>query len=371
MPRIRYAVVGLGYISQDAVLPAFKNCEKSELTALVSGDAQKLKVLGDKYGIKNLFSYEQYEECLQSGLVDAVYIALPNHLHRPYTEKAAENGIHVLCEKPMAVTSDECQSMINCCKRNQVKLMIAYRLHFEEANLKAIDLVNRQKRLGDVRMFQSVHSQLTGYPNIRTLPVSQGGGPTFDIGVYDINASRYIFQDEPVSVFAQSANSGKEPFKDIEETMSVILKFPQERLASIIYSFGTSTTDTYRVVGTKGDLQLSPAYSYLGDKSIQLTVNEEVENLSFKARDHFGPEFDYFSECILENKSIEPSGHEGLTDLQIIEAIYKSAQTGKIISLAPLQKKKEKPQIKMEKRAPAVEEPQPFHAQSPSKKEAA
>src|SRR5919109_4884539 len=139
-PKIRYAVVGLGHIAQVAVLPAFAHAGNSELTALVSDDPEKLEKLGRKYRVKNRYSYAEYDECLAGGEVDAVYIALPNHLHREYSERAARAGVHILCEKPMAVTEEDCLSMIRVAEENQVKLMIAYRLHFEEANLKAIDL---------------------------------------------------------------------------------------------------------------------------------------------------------------------------------------------------------------------------------------
>src|SRR5919112_80342 len=152
--KVRYGVVGLGHIAQVAILPAFAHAENSQITALISDDPEKLEKLVRRYKVKGRFSYDQYEECLNSGLVDALYIALPNHLHREYTERAARKGVHVLCEKPMAVTEEDCRSMIRVAEENQVKLMIAYRLHFEEANLKAIDLVQGGK-LGEPRLFDS------------------------------------------------------------------------------------------------------------------------------------------------------------------------------------------------------------------------
>ncbi|HXE42358.1 MAG TPA: Gfo/Idh/MocA family oxidoreductase, partial [Candidatus Baltobacteraceae bacterium] len=141
--KIRYAVVGLGHIAQFSVLPAFENAhENSVLTALISDDSVKLKALGREYGVKYLFHYDEYETCLHSGLIDAVYIALPNNLHREYAVRAAKAGIHVLCEKPLAVTEDDCEKMIKACAENNVKLMTAYRLHFERGNLEAIDIVH-------------------------------------------------------------------------------------------------------------------------------------------------------------------------------------------------------------------------------------
>src|ERR1700757_42561 len=136
--KVRYAVVGLGHIAQVAVLPAFKNASNSELFALVSGDSGKLEKVGKKYSIEHLYQYEDYSRALSN--VDAVYLALPNHLHREYAVRAAARGVHVLCEKPMAVTEEDCRAMIKAAQENHAKLMIAYRLHFEAGNLHAIDL---------------------------------------------------------------------------------------------------------------------------------------------------------------------------------------------------------------------------------------
>lgn len=121
MARIRWAVVGLGYIAQVAVLPAFKNADNAELAALVSDDAKKLKKLGSKYGVSLRLPYSEYETLLASGQVDAVYIALPNNLHRDFTVAAARHGVHVLCEKPMAVTEEDCQAMIDAARSGGIR----------------------------------------------------------------------------------------------------------------------------------------------------------------------------------------------------------------------------------------------------------
>src|SRR3954467_9742182 len=270
--KVRYAIVGLGHIAQVAVLPAFAHAENSELAALVSSDSEKLEKLGRKYKIKNRFSYEQYDQCLQSGLVDAVYIALPNHLHREYAERAARAGVHVLCEKPMTVTEEDCRSMIQAAEENGVKLMVAYRLHFEEANLKAIDLVQSGK-LGEPRLFDSVFTMQVKEGDIRLGPRELGGGTLYDIGIYCINAVRNLYGAEPMEVVAFSANNGDPRFQQCEEMTSAILRFPgRERLASFTCSFGATDVSNYRVVGTNGDLVMDPAYEYAGELKQRLTV---------------------------------------------------------------------------------------------------
>ena len=258
--KVRYAVVGLGHIAQVAVLPAFRNAANSELFALVSGNSEKLEKVGKKYVLDHLYSYEDYSRALSN--VDAVYLALPNHLHREYAVRAAAAGVHVLCEKPMAVTSEDCQAMIEAAKQNHAKLMIAYRLHFEAGNLEAIRLAKGGK-LGDVRIFSSEFAQQVADNNVRvTEPVARGGGPVYDMGVYCINASRYLFGSEPTEVFAVTANNGEKRFQRVEEMTSVVMRFPEERLATFTCSFGAADIGRYALIGTKGILRFDPAYEY-------------------------------------------------------------------------------------------------------------
>src|SRR4051812_42681211 len=283
--KVRYAVVGLGHIAQVAVLPAFTHAENSELSALVSSDSDKLEKLGRKYKVKQRFSYEEYEQCLQSGLVDAVYIALPNHLHREYSERAARAGIHVLCEKPMAVTEEDFRAMIRTAEEHDVKLMVAYRLHFEEANLKAIDIVQSGK-LGEPRLFDSVFTMQVKEGDIRLGPRELGGGTLYDIGVYCINAVRNLYGAEPMEVVAFSSNNGDARFQDCEEMTSAILRFPgRERLASFTCSFGAADVSSYRVVGTEGEIAMDPAYEYAGELVQRVTINGKKRERRFPKRD--------------------------------------------------------------------------------------
>ena len=363
--KIRYAVVGLGHISQVAVLPAFAHAENSELAALISDDPEKLEKLGRKFKVRGRFSYAQYEECLRSGLVDAVYIALPNHLHREYTERAARCGVHVLCEKPMAVTEDDCLSMIRVAEEHQVKLMIAYRLHFEEANLKAIDLV-QSGRLGEPRLFDSVFTMRVKEGDIRLNPREMGGGTLYDIGVYCINAVRYLFGAEPMEVVAFSANCGDQRFQQCEETTSAILRFPgRERLATFTCSFGATDVSTYRVVGSKGELVMDPAYEYAGELKQRVTVDGRTRQKTFPKRDQFAPELISFSECILNGAAPEPSGWEGLADVRIIRALYQSADTGQPVTLEPFTKE-DRPSLEQELRRPPVSQPELVNTEAPS-----
>jgi predicted dehydrogenase len=363
--KVRYAVVGLGHIAQVAVLPAFAHAQNSELAALVSNDPEKLEKLGRRYKVKARFSYDQLDECLRSGVVDAVYIALPNHLHREYTERAARAGVHVLVEKPMAVTEEDCRSMIQVTEANGVKLMVAYRLHFEEANLKAIDLV-QSGRLGEPRLFDSVFTMTVKEGDIRLNPRELGGGTLYDIGIYCINAMRNLFGAEPMEVVAFSANNGDSRFLQCEETTSAILRFPgRERLASFTCSFGAADVSTYRVVGSEGDLVMDPAYEYADELKQRVTIKGRTRERTFPKRDQFAPELVSFSECILTGADPEPSGLEGLADVRVIRALYRSADTGRPVTLEPFSKE-DRPSLDQELKRPAVRKPELVNAESPS-----
>jgi predicted dehydrogenase len=363
--RVRYAVLGQGYISQVAVLPAFAHARRnSELAALVSDDEEKLRKLGRRYGVRRLYNYDQFDECLASGLVDAVYIALPNHLHLPFAVAAARAGIHVLCEKPLAVTEEECEEIVAEAERSRVKLMTAYRLHFERANLEAIQIA-RSGRLGSLRTFSSLFCMQVTEGNIR-LQREFGGGPLYDIGLYCINAARYLFRDEPVEVYAASANSGEARFREVEEMTAAVMRFPRERLATFTCSFGAAEESIYELVGTRGTLRLEPAYDFGGAIRRRLTVRGRRSSKVFPARDQFAPELLYFSDCIRTGRDPEPSGWEGWADVRIVSALLRSSQVGRPVFLEPFDKRR-RPDLSQEIQRPPVREPELVGASPPSR----
>jgi predicted dehydrogenase len=365
--KVRYAVVGLGHIAQVAILPAFKSARNSELITLVSGDPRKRKALGKKYRVAQVFSYNEYDQALS--LVDAVYLALPNHLHKEYAIRAAEAGVHVLCEKPMAVTEDECEAMIAAAEENRVKLMVAYRLHFERGNLEAIRTV-KSGRLGKPRIFSSDFSQQVKANNVRvTEPVNRGGGPVYDMGVYCINATRYLFGAEPTKVLAVSASNRECRFEKVDEMMSAILYFPGERLASFTCSFGAADISRYTVVGTTGTLTSDPAYEYAMDIKHEVVVRGKKSKRKFAKRDQFAAEITYFSDCILKNRTPEPSGFEGLADVRIVRALYESVRSGSEVELPPFARKK-RPSVVQEIHRPAHGKPETVNSESPTRESA-
>jgi predicted dehydrogenase len=335
---IRYAVVGLVWIAQEVVLPAFKQAKNSELAALVTDDPVKAEELGKKYQVSQTMGYAGYDGLLRSGFIDAVYIALPNNMHRDYTVRAARAGIHVLCEKPMADSVAECEEMIQAAEGNDIRLMVAYRLHFEPANLKAIEMI-KDGEIGEPRIFSSVFSQQVAEGNVR-LKKDLGGGPLMDMGVYQINGSRYLFQDEPIEVIGVGANSGDPRFSEVHEMATGILRFPGDRLAAFTCSFGAGPADAYQVVGTKGELWLEPAFDYHADYKLRIKVDGKEKESSFDKVDQFGAEIEYFSECILNRADPEPSGYEGLADVRVVEALLQSMRSGHPVKVAPFEKRR-------------------------------
>ena len=353
--RIRYAVVGLGHIAQIAILPAFTQAEQnSMLTALVSDDPEKLRKLSRRYGVRRVYSYDDADELFESGDIDAVYITLPNSMHREYTERAARAGLHVLCEKPMAVTSEDCQRMIDVTHENAVRLMIAYRLHFERGNLEVAEMAHAGT-LGDLRFFTSNFSMQVAPENFRSSR-KLGGGPLYDIGIYCINAARATFAAEPTEVFATAVTRRDQRFREIPETVAVVMKFPQERVASFTCSFGSADRSAYEIVGTKGSITVDPAFEYAQGVEYMLRLGKRQREKRHEKSDQFAPELIYFSDCILRNCEPEPSGEEGMADVRVIEALNRSIETGRWVS-PELPQRRRRPSLRQEIRKPGIQPP--------------
>jgi glucose-fructose oxidoreductase len=360
---IRYAVVGLGHIAQVAVLPAFAQARRnSELAALVSDDRTKRREIAKRYGLDRTYTYDQFDDCLKA--VDAVYIALPNSMHAAYAIRAAKAGVHVLCEKPMAVTEQECRRMIAACRKGRVKLMIAYRLHFEELNLAAMNVAHRGQ-LGELKFFTSSFSMTVRRGDIRTKR-EYGGGTLYDIGVYCINAARNLFRAEPTQVSAVSINSGLATLAEIDETTAATLRFGDDRVATFVTSFNAADVAAYRLVGTKGHLHADPAYEYAEGLEYTLTIDGKTTKKSLGKRDQFAPQLLYFSDCILNDRKPEPSGEEGLQDVRIVQALQRSAKTRRLVAIPRFQKRT-RPTARQRITRPGIRKPPLIKVQSASR----
>ncbi|MNF74162.1 MULTISPECIES: Gfo/Idh/MocA family protein [unclassified Pseudomonas] len=324
---IRYAVVGAGWISQTAFIPAVNLTGNSKITALVSGSPERASELARKYDIPHVFDYEGYEELVESDLIDAVYIALPNPLHASFAIQAANAGKHVIVEKPIATSLPDADAMISTAKRSGVFLMTSYRLHHDIGTITALDAV-RDGRIGDPLFFSAVFSFQSDPENHR-LNVEHWGGPLQDIGIYCVNAARHIFNAEPIEVSAMSTRRADDPrFSSLDDSIAVTLKFPDNRMAQFYCSFGAYSVDTYRVVGTHGTLCMDPGFRFETSMAMKLKNAHESEFVSFPHFDHFAGQISYFSECIQVGVEPSPNGEEGLADLEVLFAIERAAASG-------------------------------------------
>lgn len=355
MPKqIGYAVAGLGDVTQRGVLPAFARAgENSRLVAIIAADRVQAQDAAQQYRAA-AYPLEEFRQCLLRDDVDAVYIALPSSMHCDYAVEAARAGVHVLCEKPMAVMADECRRMIRTVQTNRVKLMIAYRLQFHPAHAKALELV-RGGAIGAPKTVGSDYTTRIDDPEDHRLQRRLGGGTMYDLGVAAIHATRAVFGTEPAQVMAMTARTSRRYGGDVDEGTVALMRLPDERLAHLHASFGEEPTAVLRILGEEGSIELE--HAYLHDVVVTLTLNRrgQRETLSFEPTDQFAAEISYFSGCILQDRPPEPSGIEGLQDVRLVEAIYRSARDGRPVTLPRLARPEAVPTREPETRKGALD----------------
>jgi glucose-fructose oxidoreductase len=328
---VRFAVVGLGDIAQRAVLPAFAHTRtRATLTALVSGEPKKRRVLAARFRNVIACGYEEYDDVLASGSVDAVYIALPNEMHADFARRAMRAGIHVLCEKPMATTVADARAMRVAAERSGVQFMVAYRLHFDPATLKAIDLA-RDRRAGALRIFASFFSSPVERGDIRL--TREGRGGLFDLGIYCVNAARMVFRTEPTEVMAMHAGLGTGRFREVPEMTAALLRYPGERIAMFVCSLNAWHGSSWTALAMKRAVQMEPAYSYYEPLVVRLQTEAATRTRRYGIHDQFAAELDHFVARIRSGRKAEPSAREGEADVRILDAIDRSARTARRVRL--------------------------------------
>lgn len=365
--KVRYAIVGLGDIAQEDMMPGVEHTGNSEITALVTSDSTKAHELGKKYDVQATYTYEQFEQALGSGTFDAIYLATPNWRHAEFIVPALRAGIHVLTEKPMEVSTEKCREILDAEKTSTAKLMVAYRLHFEPGTLDTIDKV-RSGDLGLVHLFSSTFAQPVDPTNHRAHS-GKLAGPVLDMGPYPVNAARYIFGAEPTEVVSAAGSKHPESGldQDFADTVAVTLRFPGERLAQFSISYFGNPTNSFIAVGTKGSVELDPAYMFGKPLEQTTAIGEKKSTQSFKNTDHFGGEMKYFSECILNGINPEPDGEEGFADVRVLEGIIKAVETGASVKLEPFHRTRRIDTTAQKQTLAAVSTPDLVHASNPGK----
>ena len=351
--RVGFAIVGLGNFAINQIIPSFGECKKSKLVALVSGDANKANALASKYGLApgSVYNYDNFDSIKNNPAIQIVYVITPNALHRPFVERAARAGKNVMCEKPFATNSADCRAMISVCKASGVKLMVAYRAQYEPYNLEAIR-VCRSGELGKMVAIVADHGRSID----PTKPSDQwrldkqlaGGGPLPDIGIYSLNACRYLTGQEPTEISAMLYQPTDEPkFVEVEKSVAWTMRFPNNVLATCTTAYDYQETKRVRVFFEKGWLELDPATDYYQHN---LKINRQVpkrgqepgdviefaavtEDVPITPKNQFALELDHMSESVLNNTTPKTPGEAGLRDVQLIETIYQAAREGRTIKI--------------------------------------
>jgi len=323
-----YAIIGIGRIAPH-FMGGIRETANSKVTALVSGHRDKALRVAAEYDVpeSSIYSYENFDSIADNKSVDAVYVALPNSMHAEYTIRAAKAGKHVVCEKPMATSVADCEAMIAACKAAGVKLMIAYRCHYEPTNLKAVALI-RSGAIGQVQAIESAFGFDIAPGEWRLDKKMSGGGPLVDVGIYSLNATRYLTGEEPENFKAYTSvidHDGR--FTSVDENLSWTMKFPSGILASCATTYGAQMSGFFKVHGSKGWIDVNPAFNYEG-LHLRAEYSGTVLDEPNTARDpsQFAAEADHFSHCVQNNLEPKTPGEEGLRDMQCIAEIYRAAE---------------------------------------------
>lgn len=327
--KLGIALVGLGSYATNQLAPALLVTQKCRLAGIVTGTPSKATAWKAKYNIPdaNIYNYDTFDKIADNPDIDAVYIVLPNSMHHDYVIRAAKTGKQVLCEKPMALSVKECQEMIDACRAAGVKLSIGYRLHFEPFNMEATR-VGQQKVLGEVKVIEAADGFRIGDPTQwRLKKAMAGGGAMMDVGIYCINASRYVTGEDPIAVTAHEYKTDPVKFKEVDETIFWQMEFPGNAVANAVTTYAGYTQRLY-FTAENGWFELEPSYDY-GPLAGRMKKDvEPVTPLALPIVNHQAAQMDAFADCVFENRESSVSGEEGLKDLKVIEAIYKSIANG-------------------------------------------
>jgi predicted dehydrogenase len=322
--KLGFALVGLGSLSTNQIAPALLKSKHCQLTAIVTGTPEKEKVWAEKYGISkdHIYNYDSFEKIASDDAIDIVYVVLPNSMHAEYTIRAAKAGKHVLCEKPMANTSADCRAMIDACKSANRKLAIGYRCQFEPHHMKAMEIA-KSGEFGAIKMVEAGFGFTIGDPKQwRLRKALAGGGALMDVGIYALQACRYMLREEPVSIVAQETKTDAVKFAEVDESITWSMRFKSGAMAYCSTSYNFNGLNRFQAFGEKGFIRMDPAFGY-GQQKLETSKGK----IELEAVDHFASEMDAFAKCVLEDKPSNVSGEEGLKDMLAIEAIYRSIES--------------------------------------------
>jgi predicted dehydrogenase len=330
--KLGFALCGLGSLSTNQIAPALQQTRFCRLAGIVTGTSSKAAHWKEQYNLPDhcLYNYDNMDQLANNPDIDVVYVVTPNALHAEHTIKAAKAGKHVLCEKPMEVSTAKCQQMIDACREAGRQLAIGYRLHFEPNTLECARLV-REKVFGPTRMIEAGFGFEIGDPKQwRLNRALSGGGPLMDVGIYALQAARFVSGTEPVQVTAVATNTNPDKFRDIEESLAWQMEFSEGVLASCQTSYRFNGLNRFHFFAADGSFGLEDAFGYGGMHGSR----SDGQMIQLPHIDQFAAEMDDFAQCILANRPTSVPGEEGLRDIKIMMAIYEAAKTGRAVRLS-------------------------------------
>ena len=330
--KLGIALVGMGHLATHQIAPALAKTKHVRLAGVVSGTPSKIESWRNQYGIpaKNCYSYETYDRIADNPEIDIIYIVLPNSMHAEYTIRAARSGKHVLCEKPMANSAKDCEEMITACRQAKRRLAIGYRCQFEPHHLRCLQFA-RERTFGDLKMIEAGFGFRIGDPNQWRLKHRYaGGGALMDVGIYALQACRYLSGEEPTHIAAMETKTDPVKFSEVDESITWTMTFPSGLNCYCSTTYALSGINRLNAHGDQGWFRLNPAFSYSGITG----TTSNAGPIHYSPIDQFAAELDDFAICVREDRESKVSGLEGLKDLRAIEAIYQSIRTGRTVQVA-------------------------------------
>jgi xylose dehydrogenase (NAD/NADP) len=334
---IRFAILGLGWWTREEAIPAIEKSEFCTMTVAVSGSIEKARrVARENKSVEHSLTYDEFHEGTAVEAYDAVYICTPNATHPEYVETAADFGKDVLCEKPVAATSEGAQRIVEICNTDEVTLMVAYRMQTEPAVRRARDLIEAGI-IGDPIQVHGHMSdcvpELIPNPNQwRLNPELSGGATLIDIGLYPLNTTRFLLDRDPVGVYAAEF-SEHEWFDGLDEHVSFQVEFEDGISAACTVSHNAYNASHLRILGIDGEITIEPIFFPWDDRELTVRHGDSKSTISFEQQNQMIEEFDYFAHCLLTKTDPVPDGQHGLTDIRTVEAMYESADRGERIEL--------------------------------------
>jgi predicted dehydrogenase len=329
--KVGWALCGLGGLSENQIAPALQKAQFSRLAGVITDTPAKASKWKEKYGLadNSIFTYDTMSRLAENRDIDVVYIVTPNALHAEQAALAFKAGKHVFCEKPMEISVGRCQQMIDDAKAANRKLGVAYRCQYDPNHLECVRLA-RSKELGDVRFVEASFAVNIGEPGQwRLKRALSGGGSLVDVGIYALQATRYLTGEEPIEVTALEGKTNAVKYAEVDESMLWQMRFPSGVIANCSTSYEAGYASRFRVHTSKGWFGLDPAFGYRGNRGMR----SDGKEINLPAPDLFGAEMDDFSRCVIDNRQSKVSGEEGLRDVKIMTAIYEAARTGRAVKL--------------------------------------